>query len=220
MQQNIHIIGISSITRYTFGKLVHFNVHIIRPKELQFGWHYNCFATNNFVVNLASFKKSHLQKDSGMCGYDKRFGCENGWKMTFQMGFHVINSPQCKITFCCICFWEKNHGHWSVWLCALLCEIQQTKVRYFCSKSGCYANCFHCRHYRNVLVFFLLFGGALTPNWLLCFVFSFAKQTKNLMHVLSTRTFIKIVEIHKIKTTKLSLFASSSTNKTLWLWIK
>lgn len=43
-----------------------------------------------FVVNLAPFKTSHLQKDSGVCGFDKRFGCEMDEKWRFQMVFRVV----------------------------------------------------------------------------------------------------------------------------------
>lgn len=76
--------------------------------------------------------------------------------------------------------------------CTPVCT-QFTKSCYFV-ENWLLCECFYCRHYRNVLIF----RGALTPNWLLCFVYismHCIPQWRGLLHVISSRSLKMVPEI-------------------------
>lgn len=92
----------------------------------------------NSIVQWTNNKP--LSQDNGMCGFDKRFRCENEWKMTVQVGFFLLmhHAPPHNSHSAVAKLPVKNH-----------CELSIRNARQYAhnslkvvtlSKTGCYAN--------------------------------------------------------------------------------
>lgn len=143
------------------------------------------------------------------------------------MVFRVYYSPQQQRTiawyafgFCGEC--GIVQGIESIW-CAHYCVKFAFKSSLLVSKTGCYANCFHCRHYRNVFAYIYFLGGCTDTKIGCCVLyFHFVKVTESIARAFAARTttFIKKPsrKFPKSNTFKLSLFKQLNKDCSSFGW--